>query len=90
MTDVAVVSSVLPYCDAILVDREVRSLTELGPVGERLGFETRAFSKGTMPGMLEYLEDVEHQAPRDVIEVAAGLYGQPEPYLTIFDDRSGE
>jgi hypothetical protein len=40
--------------------------------------------------MLEYLHEIERQAPRGVIEVAVGLYGQPEPYLTIFDDRGGE
>lgn len=84
MTDVGVVSSVLPYCDAVLVDNEVRVLLELGPVRERLGFDMRVFSMRTIGDLLDYLDEVERQAPGHMIETAVGLYGEPKAYLSIF------
>lgn len=85
MTDVGTVSSVLPYCDAILVDGEVRGMLEMGQVRDRLGFETLVFSKSTIGGLLDFLDGLERDAPGDVIEVAVALYGEPEAYMTILE-----
>ena len=87
ITDVGVVSSVLPCCDAVMVDGEIRHLLQLGPVRERLGFDTRVFSKSTLPGMLEYLDDVERQASPDLITTVVYLYGEPEAFVTLFEGR---
>jgi hypothetical protein len=70
-----------------MVDGEIRHLLQLGPVRERLGFQTRVFSKSSLPGMLEYLDGVERQAPADVITMAVDLYGEPEVFVTIFEGR---
>jgi hypothetical protein len=64
----------------------MRGLLELGPVRERLGFETKAFSPQTLDAFLEYLASVEEDAPQDIIQLARGIYGEPEPYFTIFHD----
>ena len=86
ITDVNIISTVLPYCDAVLIDREMRGLLEFGPVRDRIGFETRAFSPQTMDAFLEYLASIEADAPPEVTQLAKRIYGEPEPYLTIFDD----
>jgi hypothetical protein len=86
ISDVSTIATALPYCDAILIDKEMRGLLELGPVRERLGFETKAFSPQTLDDFLEYLASVEEEAPRDITRRARGIYGEPEPYLTIFHD----
>jgi hypothetical protein len=85
ITDVGVVSSVLPYCDAVMVDGEIRHLLLLGPVRERLGFDPHLFSKSTLPAMLEYLDDIERQAPAELITTVVELYGEPEAFVTIFE-----
>jgi hypothetical protein len=85
MMDVTTVSSVLPYCDAILVDREVRGLLELGPVRERLGFDTLVFSKNTIGGLLDFLDRVEASAHAHLVEAAVQLYGEPQAYMTILE-----
>jgi hypothetical protein len=87
---VGVVSSVLPYCDAILVDTEIKTLLELGPVRERLGFDTKVFSMSSMSDLLQHLEDVETEAPQEVIRTALELYGEPEPYVALFEGREGQ
>jgi hypothetical protein len=88
MMDVDSVSSALPYCDAIVVDSEIRGLLELGPVRERLGFDRYVFSQSTLPALHAYLDEVEGQSPPEVVETAVGLYGKPEPYVTIFEQRN--
>jgi hypothetical protein len=85
MLDVTMVSSVLPYCDAILVDAEIRSLLEMGPVRDRVGFPTLVFSKSTMGGLLDFLDSVERDAPGVVVSTAVSVYGEPDPYMTILD-----
>jgi len=86
MSDVSTIATVLPYCDAVLIDNEMRGLLELGPVRERLGFETKAFSPQTLDAFLEYLASVEKDAPQGIAELARSMYGEPEPYLAIFHD----
>ena len=79
------VSSVLPYCDAILVDSEIKSLLEFGPARARLEAESRVFSMGGMDELLDYLNGLEEQASPDLIKTAVDLYGSPEPYVGIFE-----
>lgn len=85
MTDVAMVSSVLPYCDAILVDSELKSLLEFGPARARLEAESRVFSMGSMGDLRDYLDGLEEQASPDLVKTAVDLYGNPEPYVEIFE-----
>src|SRR5262249_44339934 len=86
MTDVNVISTVLPYCDALLIDNQMRSLLEFGPVRDRLGFDTRVFSPKTFDDLIDYLDLTESEAPEGVAELATKVYGDPKPYLTIFHD----
>jgi hypothetical protein len=86
MSDVGTIATALPYCDAMLIDKEMRGLLELGPVRERLGFETKVFSPQTLDAFVEYLALVEQSGPQNVTQLARSIYGEPEPYLTIFND----
>ncbi len=86
MTDVNVISTVLPYCDALLIDNQMRSLLEFGPVRDRLGFDTRVYSPKTLDALIDYLDSIEQEAPEGVVELATRVYGEPEPYVTIFHD----
>jgi hypothetical protein len=86
MTDVNTVSSVLPYCDAILVDSEVRTLLEFGPVKQRLGFSSTVFSKSSLPDLVTFLDRVEAGAPPDHLAMAIDIYGEPDVYSSILQD----
>jgi hypothetical protein len=86
MSDVGTIATALPYCDAMLIDKEMRGLLELGPVRERLGFETKVFSPQTLDAFVEYLASVEPEGPQNVTQLARSIYGEPEPYVTIFND----
>jgi len=43
--------------------------------------------KGTIDGLLDFLDGVERDAPDDVVEAAVGLYGEPEAYMTILESH---
>src|SRR5437899_2966515 len=39
---------------------------------------------------LDYMDDVEREAPANVVEHSRRLYREPEPYLSIFQDPTTE
>ncbi len=84
MTDVNIISTVLPYCDAVLIENEMR-----GPSGSRSRPRPpRLRDEGVLAAdrALDYLTSVEEEAPKGITDLAKSIYGEPEPYLTIFHD----
>jgi hypothetical protein len=55
-------------------------------VRDRLGFETKIFSKRTMDQLMDYLDGIEREAEPGVVDLAKSVYGEPEPYFTILDE----
>ena len=84
-TDTRVVATVLPYCDALLVDNEMRRLLSTGPVRQLLGFGAQLFSSKNLRQFLEFLEEVEHQATTEHLALVELVYGTVRPFTSIFD-----
>lgn len=80
--DIAGISSYMPYCDAIFIDREcARHLDVARAAGVDLG-SARVFTIDQKEEFLEYLDDIENQAPADHVELVEKVYGPT--WLTPF------
>lgn len=86
-TDVKTVSTLLPYCDAMLVDNETRTLLASGPVKRRLGFETLVFSTASLADFRKFLEGVEANASPEHLRLVREVYGEVSPYTSLFLDK---
>ncbi|MCI0365513.1 MAG: hypothetical protein L0219_16745 [Phycisphaerales bacterium] len=78
--DIERLSSVLPHCDAILMERHfaamLRELGERLPAGHR---RCRVFSVAELDAFLEFLQSVRRAAPAEQLATARRLYGTGTP-----------
>jgi len=74
VTDISIVSALLPYCDAMFVDRKCRSLLIL-PKSHELPYPCRVFSMANKDEFLQYLRDIRDRATPDHIALLQEVYG---------------
>jgi len=76
--DVNVVSTLLPYCDAIFVDNKCRALLQDIPREHRLPFSCDVFSLNTGVEFIRYLQQIRDSASADHLRLLEEVYG-PDP-----------
>jgi hypothetical protein len=88
INDISVVSSLLPYCDAMFIDNECRGLLANIPVRHRPTYATRLFSRNNSDDFLSYLREIETNADSAILACVRSVYGDdwPKPYLTIYEE----
>lgn len=86
------VLTLAPYCEAMFVDNGCRALWLKIPARYRSGFKVSLFSYNTRDAFLGYLRELESNGDPDVIGAARELYGEPRPFLTMYeyDERRRE
>jgi hypothetical protein len=82
-TDVNVISSVMPYCDAIFVDNEYGAYIQ--ELGDELDYGTAVFSNNTRDEFLAYLDQIEVMADPKHLRAVRERYGEgwEKPYVEI-------
>jgi hypothetical protein len=85
--DIKVVSSLMPYCDAMLVDNECRAMLANIPKAHALGYPTTVFSPAMGTEFLDYLRAIESQAPPEHLAEVHSVYGDswPTPFLNMYE-----
>lgn len=86
-SDVRLVSAFLPYCDAMLLDNEIAAYLREEPLASEVArYNTSVFSANTMESMMEYLRNVEADAPPGHFEKVREVYGPgwEEPFETVY------
>lgn len=90
--DVQFISSYLPYCDAMFVDKQsarmLRELPKNAPAYLRLGeFDTKIFSLNKKEDFLNYLESIVNELPNEQMEALMDVEGENfiEPYWSIIE-----
>ncbi len=88
VSDINMVACLLPYCDAIFVDREMFGLLDYGQVKQEIqkDFKTRVFSASNREDFLKYLENILTEADPKITSMAKELYGEPKPYYTMYEN----
>jgi hypothetical protein len=81
------VLTLAPYCDALLVDNGCRALWNKIPAQYRSPYKVKLFSYTTREEFLAYLRDLEENGDVEVIRAARELYGEPRPFLTMYEQE---
>lgn len=92
VADVNIVSTLLPYCDAMFIDNKCAALLEDIPDDHKLPYDTRVFSPNTQEEFLDYLKGIKQSASEDHLRLIDEVYGSDwqKPYTTIFtSDEAG-
>lgn len=89
-TDVNVISSYLPYCHAMYVDREYWNFLHDNRVQELLPWDTQIFCYRDRDAFLGYLDGIRGAATDEHVDLVTEVYGTSwqEPYTGMFRDRS--
>jgi hypothetical protein len=85
--DIGIVSSLLPYCDAMFIDNECRAMLENIPKKHAVPYSTRVFSLREGDTFLEYLRNIEESADKQILADVREVYGEdwPTPFLTMYE-----
>jgi len=76
--DVTMLSTLLPYCDAMFVDNECRALWQDIPRDYKLPYQCALFSQNTGNEFLRYLKDIRDSATPEHLKIVSDIYG-PDP-----------
>ncbi len=82
------VSTLLPYCDAMFIDNRCRRLLAAASDGAGLDYATEVFSMASQNELLEWLADVESAAGAEHVALVKQIYGDGwlEPYTSLFEE----
>ena len=86
LNDVEVISTLLPYCDAMFIDKECRSLLLEKPLCDNITYSTKIFSPKNKGEFLAYLDQIRQSASEAHLKVVEEVYGSnwAKPYWGIF------
>jgi len=86
MTDLSATSTLMPYCDAMLVDKEFASLLAENPLVEELNFGTKVFSTSSRQALLDYLAELEAGISPEHKKLVEEVYGHDwgTPFTTLY------
>jgi hypothetical protein len=76
--DIRMVSSLLPYCDVMFLDKECVAHLQEAPTNELLErFETVVYSLSSLDAFTAYLAEIEKSPPAGHLDLVAEFYGPP-------------
>jgi hypothetical protein len=89
VNDIEMVSTLLPYCDAMFVDREMFGLLTLSYVKKDLEtkYKTKIFAPSNKEEFLKYLDGIEKEASIDHLQKIKEVYGEdwPKPFFEMYE-----
>ncbi|WNQ12062.1 hypothetical protein MJA45_03090 [Paenibacillus aurantius] len=86
MNDIEMISTFLPYCDAMFIDNECASYLNEKPLVDNIGFSTKIFSQARREEFMQFLDGIEQSASQEHIELVTKVYGESwkKPYVTLY------
>jgi hypothetical protein len=72
--DIEILSLLLPFCDAMFVDKECHALLREKPLCTEINYGTRVFSLNNKQDFLDYLADIEKSASPELLAALAELH----------------
>jgi hypothetical protein len=91
-TDIEILSVLLPYCDAIFIDKKCHSYLREMPLLKTIDYGTKVFSLHNKNKFMEYLDAIEGSASAEHLRKLDEVYGKTwrEPYRTLYQEHSGQ
>ncbi|MBO8129148.1 MAG: hypothetical protein H0Z39_08115 [Peptococcaceae bacterium] len=86
ITDIELISVLLPYCDAMFIDNECYGLLREVPLCNEINYGTRLFSLNTIDKFFSYLDEIKSSASDEHLTKIAEVYGKNwgQPYITLY------
>jgi hypothetical protein len=78
LTDINIISTLLPYCDAMFVDNKCRALIRDIPRDNALPYGCKVFSPNTGADFIRYLTKIRNSVTPDHLKAVEEVYG-PDP-----------
>lgn len=88
VNDISMVSTLLPYCDAIFVDNEMHSLLKQGQIKKEVDkYKTQIFSLSDRDSFINYLDEIKNQASKEHLNKVVEVYGEDwgRPYWSMYE-----
>jgi len=88
--DIAFISILLPYCDAMLIDNECHTYLKEKPLCDEISYGTLVFSHNNREDFLTYMNEIEIKASKEHIDKVTEVYGETwkKPFTTLYCDDS--
>jgi hypothetical protein len=91
IADFEMIATLLPYCDAMFVDRECHSLLSDQPLPSQLGYLCQVFSTKLRDQFLAFLKELGRGVSPEHLAFARSVYGaKVDEIVTLFQDGNGE
>lgn len=65
VNDIEMISTFLPYCDAMFIDNECASYLNEKPLVDKIGFHTKIFSQSKREEFMQFLDEIEQSASQE-------------------------
>jgi hypothetical protein len=90
--DIAIISSLLPYCDAMFIDNECHSYLQEQPLCKAINYETAIFSQNNKEEFMTFLNNLESIASAEHLDKVKDVYGTDwkKPYVTLYKEENLE
>ncbi len=87
--DLTVISTYTPYCDALFIDNPFRETVKQSEKHLKLGIYEKFYSQNNFDGFLKYLDQIESEAPKDILKKVCEVYGEDwgKPYTTMYKKK---
>lgn len=88
INDVEMVSSYMPYVDAIFVDNDIRNLLQFGEVKKIISkYKAKIFSPSNKEEFFDYLKKIEDDVSKNIKEKVLEVYGEEfiKPFYEMYD-----
>jgi len=89
--DIEMVATLLPYCDAIFVDKDMHSLMNFGAVKTVLSkYKCKIFSLTNIDDFFEYLEEINKNTSKKHLQTIKDVYGDnwDRPFYEMYDESN--
>lgn len=88
INDIEMVSTLLPYCDAIIVDGDMYSILNFGPVKKIVQqYGTKILSFSDKKELFEHLQEIKNKASKKHFQLIEKVYGKSwsKPYYEMYE-----
>jgi|GEM_PF-5778428 len=87
LSDISTISTLMPFCDAMLIDNECRNYIDEPSVREHIPYSTSLFSTSNRENFLTYLDQIEKHASEGHLAIVREVYGSSweKPFYNMFE-----
>jgi hypothetical protein len=88
-SDISMASTILPYCDAMFIDREMHGLLKHPEVAKdvKKKYKTEIYSTANKQEFMDYLDSIESAASKAHLQKVKEVYGNdwPKPFTEMYN-----